>query len=47
MNVVREERDFAASARRAIGARSRPRRLELGEEDGRSGDGSSASSFLL
>jgi len=36
METVRGKRDFAASAGRAIGARSRLRRLELGEEAGRS-----------
>jgi hypothetical protein len=35
MKTVRGKRDFAASAGRAIGARSRLRRLELGEEAGR------------
>jgi hypothetical protein len=36
MKTVRGKRDFAASAGRAIGASSRLRRLELGEEAGRS-----------
>ena len=36
MKSVGGKREFAASAGRAIGARSRLRRLELGEEAGRS-----------